>query len=269
MKEVHMRLAIVSAVAVAVAGGAVLAHEGGGSFMRRHGAWLGARIEAAIDAAHPTPEQRARLEQAKERAFQSFHAAHKDGHERMQKVMALFEADTVDAAQVSALRKAHLDEARAAGDAVLDALSDAHDTLDAGQRKAVADYLRAHKPEAPPKAVGEWLKKRIYSHVEDALDQVKASPAQKEAVEASLDQVWDAVRAEHEAGAGHMDKALELFESDRLDRAQIDQLRAENQARHQKIGDAVTQAFREIHDTFTPAQRKQLVAWVRANHPHM
>ena len=265
-----MRLLKFAALGLLVAGGVAVAqgtaNHHGGQFMRRH---IDQRIAGALDAAQATPDQRARIEKAKERVFQTIEASHQNRKAHMEKVMALFEADKIDAAQINDLRADHEKEAKADGDAILGAITEAHDTLNAQQRKQVADYVRAHKPEAPPKAVGEWFKKRAFAHVNDALDQVKASQEQRTAVENALEQVWNAVKDEHEASTGHLDQALAIFQSPQIDKAQLEKLRAEHQARRQKIGDAIVQAFHDVHDALTSAQRKQLVAWVRSNHPHM
>jgi hypothetical protein len=187
----------------------------------------------------------------------------------MQKVMSLFEADKIDVAQVKALRDQHDATARADAEAIHAAIAEAHDVLRPDQRKAVADYLRAHKPDQPPRAVADWFKKRVFSHVNDALDQVKANEQQRTAVANAIEQVWTAFQSEHEAMPAHMEQALKVFESDKIDPKQVQALRAEQQARHQKISDAIVQAFHDVHDALTSAQRKQLVAWVRANHAHM
>jgi Spy/CpxP family protein refolding chaperone len=195
-----MRLLKISAlVLVAVAGAAALAHEGGKmhhGFFRHH---INMRIEGALDAAKATPQQRATIEKARDRVFAAIEGSHAGKQEHMQKVMSLFEADKIDPAQVKALRDQHDATARADGDAILAAIQEAHDTLQPQQRKAVAEYLRAHKPEAPPRAVGEWFKHRAFSHVNDALDQVKASQEQRVAVENAIEQVWNPFHAEHEA----------------------------------------------------------------------
>jgi Spy/CpxP family protein refolding chaperone len=265
-----MRFLKISAIVLLAAGAAVaVAHEGGRGhhgFMQKH---INMRIDGALDAAKATPQQRATIEKARDRVFATVQGSHQGGREHMQKVMQLFESDKIDAAQVKALRDQHDAAARADADAILAAVTEAHDTLKPEQRKAVADYLRAHKPDMPPKAVGEWIKKRAFSHVNDALDQVKATQEQRAAVENAVEQVWTAFRAEHEGAPAHIDEALKLFEADSIDAKQLAAMRAEHDARRQKISDAIVQAFHDVHDTLTSAQRKQLVAWVRANHTHM
>ena len=265
-----MRLLKVSLlVGALVAGGAVLAHEGARhhhEFMRRH---INQRIDGALDAAKASPQQRAAIEKARDRVFGTIEQSHQNRRGHIAKIIQLFEADKIDNAAVQQLRSEHDTVARADRDAILAAITEAHDTLNATQRKAVADYLRAHKPEAPPRAVGDWFKKRALSHVNDALDQVKVSQEQRAAIENALEQVWSAVESEHKASGAHLDEALKLFEADKIDPAQVAKMKSEHQAKAQKIGDAVVQAFHDVHDALTSAQRKQLVAWVRANHPHM
>jgi Spy/CpxP family protein refolding chaperone len=265
-----MRLLKISAVALAIAAaGAVVAqehHHRGGGFFRHH---VNMRIEGALDAAKATPDQRAVIERARDKVFAAVEGSHQGREEHMQKVMQLFETDKIDAAQVKALRDQHDAAARTDGEAIVAAITEAHDVLRPDQRKEVADYLRAHKPDHPPAAVADWFKKRAFTHVNDALDQVKASQPQRAAVENALEQVWTAFRAEHEAMPAHLEQALKLFEADKIDAQQLAALKADGEARRQKISDAIVQAFHDVHDTLTAAQRKQLVAWVRANHAHM
>jgi uncharacterized membrane protein len=62
----------------------------------------------------------------------------------MDQAVALFTADQLDAAQVAALRTAHEARTQQIGDAVVQALTEIHDALDAGQRKQVAAFIQAH-----------------------------------------------------------------------------------------------------------------------------
>jgi Spy/CpxP family protein refolding chaperone len=267
MRKIWLIALAVAVVAAVVAGGTVLAQEGHhhGGFMRHH---INSRINGALDAAKVSAEQRAKIEQQRDKVFAAFEENHGQ-REHMQKVMTLFEADQIDNAQVKALRDEHDARARATGDAIVAAINEAHATLQPAQRKAVVEYLRAHKPEAPPKAVGDWFKRRVFSHVSDALDEVKANEQQRVAIDNAIEQVWNAVRTEHEAGPAHLEAALKLFEADHVDAKQLSALRAESDARREKISEAIVQAFHDVHDALTAPQRKQLVAWVRANHAHM
>src|SRR5689334_5022862 len=130
MRRTHMRILKLSAIVLAAValGGVVLAHEGPrhfGGFMRRH---VNQRIEGALDAAKATAEQRATIEKARDRVFSALEGSHQGRADHMKKVMALFEADQIDAAQVKALRDQHDAAARADGEAILAAITEAHDT---------------------------------------------------------------------------------------------------------------------------------------------
>jgi uncharacterized membrane protein len=63
-----------------------------------------------------------------------------------------------------------------------------------------------------------------------------------------------------------VDEALRLFESDTMDAASVAALRADAEARHRAVGDAIAQAITEIHDTLTPGQRQVVAAYVRTHH---
>jgi hypothetical protein len=63
----------------------------------------------------------------------------------MDEALALFEAATVDPGRVATFRAQHEAEHRQVADAISQALVDVHDALTPPQRKAVADYVRAHR----------------------------------------------------------------------------------------------------------------------------
>ena len=111
------------------------------------------------------------------------------------------------------------------------------------------------------------MKARVSERIDDALDAARATPAQKTAVYAARDHVFatfEEGRGDHHA---QMEKALSLFVQDKVDPAQIAALRAEHEARAQRIGDAVVQALYDVHDALTPAQRTLVVQWVREHKP--
>ncbi len=66
---------------------------------------------------------------------------------RIEEALALFQADTLDQAKIAELRGQHLAEMRKTGDAVIAAVEDAHAALSREQRKAVADWIRAQRPQ--------------------------------------------------------------------------------------------------------------------------
>jgi Spy/CpxP family protein refolding chaperone len=106
-----------------------------------------AMVDEALDAAQATPEQRTVAHAARDRVFAAVEQHHRSRSARKQEVLALFEADTLDPARVAALRQSAEAEHRAIGDAVSQAVADAHQALTPAQRKLLADYVRRHRHE--------------------------------------------------------------------------------------------------------------------------
>jgi|SRR5687768_10464493 len=128
-----------------VTGVAAFAHGGPGGF--RHGMMkrmATAMIDEALEPAKVTPEQRTKIYAARDRAFAAFEAKHQTRTAHMAEALALFEADTIDPGRVAAFRAQREAEHRQVADAVSQAITDVHDVLTPVQRKAVADWIRAH-----------------------------------------------------------------------------------------------------------------------------
>ena len=114
---------------------------------------------------------------------------------------------------------------------------------------------------------GPIMRRVATAIVDDALDAVQATPEQRAAAHAARDRVLAAVE-EHQKGRGaRMQEVLALFEGDSLDPARVAAFRRTVEDEHRKIADAVSQAFADVHQTLTPAQRKQLADYVR-KHRH-
>ena len=140
-------IGLAAGVAVSLAAGAGAfaygAHAGG-----RHGIMkrmVSAALDEALDQAQVTPEQRATIHAARDRVFATVEGVREGRGQHLEEGLRLFEADQVDPAQVEALHR----EAEAARErvraAVHEAIVEAHDVLTPVQRKAVADYVRAHR----------------------------------------------------------------------------------------------------------------------------
>ena len=104
-----------------------------------------AMVDDALDAAQATPEQRAAIHAARDRVFAAVEQHHRSRGARKEEVLALFEADTLDPARVAALRQSAEADHRAIGDAVSQAVADAHQALTPAQRRLLADYVRRHR----------------------------------------------------------------------------------------------------------------------------
>jgi|GEM_PF-1086438 len=112
-----------------------------------------------------------------------------------------------------------------------------------------------------------WMEARVNAHIDDALEAIKANPQQRAAVYAARDHLVEAFKAGHGDRVNALREASELFSSDRLDEKRIAAARARHEAEAQKIGDAVVQAFYDVHDALTSAQRKSLVEYARNELP--
>jgi Spy/CpxP family protein refolding chaperone len=137
-------------VATAAAGAGAFAYgaHGGGrhAIMRRV---VSATIDDALDQAGVTPEQRAAIHAARDRVFAAVDAAHGARRSHLEETLQLFEADRPDPARVEALHRQGEAERQRIRDAVHEAIVEAHGLLTPPQRKAIADYVRAHR-------MGRW-----------------------------------------------------------------------------------------------------------------
>jgi len=66
--------------------------------------------------------------------------------QHMAQALALFEADTLDPAQLAAFAAQHEAEHKQMADAITQAIGEVHDVLNPVQRRAVADWIRTHRP---------------------------------------------------------------------------------------------------------------------------
>jgi Spy/CpxP family protein refolding chaperone len=144
----RMILAAGAVVAAGLVTGAVaFAHGGGPGF--RHGMMkrmATAMIDEALEPANVTPEQRATIYAARDRAFAAVETHHQTRGTHMAEALALFESDTVDPGRVAAFRAQREAEHKQIADTITQSLTEVHDVLTPAQRKAVADWIRAHRP---------------------------------------------------------------------------------------------------------------------------
>jgi hypothetical protein len=108
------------------------------------------------------------------------------------------------------------------------------------------------------------MRQRIGQHVNQALDAVKATPAQRNSVQAAVQEV---IRTAEDAFGGSgmpdLDQIIDQFSRPRLDGRAIEAIKGRRDARHKKLADALTQAFYDVHDALTAQQRQQLVDYAR------
>lgn len=265
-----------SKIAIALAGALVVALAAGGAALasgRLHEGFAKRRvtrhIDAALDAVAATPAQRDAVHAARDHVFTTIEETHRGRRAEIGQVLDVWQADKLDSAKLAALRASHQAAAKTTGDAVVQALTDAHDTLTAAQRVKLADYLRAHRPPIDGKSVEgmkPFARHMINERVDDMLDEIKARADQRDKVHAAVERAFAAVAGTVGEHAAHFDEAIALFTADQIDSGKLQALTAERQARMQQMGDALIQALTEVHDTLDAGQRKTVADFVRKHH---
>jgi periplasmic protein CpxP/Spy len=140
-------LASVAVAAVALVSGAAAVAQGHGwrgpGMMKR---MVSAMIDEALEPAQVTPEQRTKIYAVRDRVFAAMEAQRQTRGQHMQEALALFEADTLDQARLAAFAAQREAEHRQMADLITQAIGEVHDVLNPVQRRAVADWIRTHRP---------------------------------------------------------------------------------------------------------------------------
>jgi Spy/CpxP family protein refolding chaperone len=109
------------------------------------------------------------------------------------------------------------------------------------------------------------MKRFVSSMIDEALEPAKITPEQRATIYAARDRAFAAVEAHHQTRRSSMDEALSLFEADAVDPGRLATLRAQREAEHRQVADAISQAITEVHGVLTPVQRKAVADWIRAH----
>ena len=257
-------IALAGALVVALAvGGAALAsnhlHEG---FVKRR---VTRHIDAALDAVGANGAQRDAVHSARDHVFATIEDNHRAERGDLDAALSLWQSDRLDPAALATLRAHHQAAAKKTGDAVVQALSDAHDALTAPQRAKLADYLRSHRPPHMDGAK-PFVKHMVSERVDDLLDQIHATADQRAKVTGAVERAFTAIADGMGDHAAHFDDAIAVFTADKIDQAKLAALQTERQQKMQTVGDAVVQALTEVHDALDAGQRQQVAAFVRSHH---
>ena len=147
-RTMMVMFAVLGVGLVAGVAGLAFAHHGGREGMMKR--FVSSAIDDALAAAQPTPEQRAAIYAARDRAFAVVEEHRKGRRAHIEEALALFEAEP-DPARLQAFRERAAGEHARVREAISQAIVEAHDVLTPAQRKAVADYVR--QPSRAPHAV--------------------------------------------------------------------------------------------------------------------
>lgn len=107
------------------------------------------------------------------------------------------------------------------------------------------------------------MKRFVSSALDEALDEAAVTDEQRQQIHAARDRVFGAVEARRSTRRDHLEKALALFEADRVDEQQVAALHQEAEAGRREVAEVVHQALVEVHDVLSPEQRKVLADYVR------
>jgi Spy/CpxP family protein refolding chaperone len=134
---------LMATLAAGVGALAYSAHGGGRqAIMRRV---VSAAIDDALDQASVTPEQRTAIYAARDRVYAAVDGARTQRRAHLDEALQLFETDQPDPTRVEALHQQGEAERQRIRDAVHGAIVETHGVLTLAQRKAIADYVRAHR----------------------------------------------------------------------------------------------------------------------------
>jgi Spy/CpxP family protein refolding chaperone len=111
------------------------------------------------------------------------------------------------------------------------------------------------------------MKRFVSAMIDDALAPANVTPAQRTQIYAARDRAFAALETHRQTRGAHMNEALALFEADVVDPGRVATFRAQREAEHRQVADTISQAITEVHDVLTPAQRKAVADWIRANRP--
>jgi periplasmic protein CpxP/Spy len=131
---------------VALLGGRAFAHGPGGPHAGMMKRMVSAALDEALAQANVSAEQRTAIHASRDRAFAAIAAQQPDRRARRDQVLALFEGDRLDAAQLHAVHAQMDAQRQAMHAAIAQAIVEIHDTLTPEQRKTVAGYARSFGP---------------------------------------------------------------------------------------------------------------------------
>jgi Spy/CpxP family protein refolding chaperone len=125
-----------------------------------------------------------------------------------------------------------------------------------------AGTVFAARRHGGPMHGGPMMKAHVVGFLDEALHDNPLSAQQKEALDAALDKAMGQAQARQADRKAALDQALSLFEADTLDTAALQKLQSDHMA---QMSSHFLSVVNEVHDILTPAQRKELVAFVRDN----
>jgi Spy/CpxP family protein refolding chaperone len=131
---------------VALVGGRAFAHGPGGPHAGMMKRMVSAALDEALAQANVSAAQRTAIHASRDRAFAAIATQWPDRRAHREQMLALFEGDRLDAAQLLAVHAQLEQQRQAMHGAIAQAIAEIHDTLTPDQRKIVAAYARSFGP---------------------------------------------------------------------------------------------------------------------------
>jgi Spy/CpxP family protein refolding chaperone len=101
------------------------------------------------------------------------------------------------------------------------------------------------------------------------LDDIQATPEQRQQIRAITEQARKDLRALHEQGRAQHQGAMALWTSPKLDAAEAEKQRQQMLAHHDQVSKRMTQAMLDVGRVLTPEQRAQAAAQLKQRHERM
>ena len=223
-------------------------------------------IDSALAAVKATPQQREQVRAAVGEVLRTAGEAFGSTGQatEVDELLRIFGGEHLDDRALSGLRNRRDAKHGKLGDALMDAFDEIHGALSREQRQQLTDYARGKAQGKHMKAFQEkMMSGLVNAQVEDVLDQLGASEAERQAARQTRDVVLGALQAARADKDARMDHLASLFRDDTVDRASLQRFRSESDQQVRALMDAVQQAVRRLHDGLSPAHRQQLVQLVR------
>jgi protein CpxP len=114
----------------------------------------------------------------------------------------------------------------------------------------------------------EMVHKFIQFAVNEKLDAIEATPEQRQKVQAVSDRLLQEAKALRQGKRELHDELFLLLAQEEPDAARVKALVRSRVQEFSRFADDATDGLLELHRTFTPEQRAQLLADARARHAH-
>jgi len=112
---------------------------------------------------------------------------------------------------------------------------------------------------------GGFMKDRIDARVHAALDEIQATPQQRQVVEQAETDIFNALQAKAQAHKGAHKALLAAFAGDQFD-AELQSFADARAADVKDVASVIVPSLQKVHDALTPEQRAKVVQLVHEHH---